>query len=91
MEEYYYSDLLGAMSFAVNWLWQYHDSYWVVLRGPNGKVILGNREVERMYHAEVRASGGSITMMSVQPASYTIVAGRLAVQSPVILSEHRID
>ncbi len=88
---YYSLDLFGAVNFATDWLnnsWD--DPYWVTICGPNGRVILGNRELERMYHAEVRSRGHSITITLVRPSDDTVVSGNCAVRLPVILSESRI-
>lgn len=88
---YYSLNLFGAVSFASGWLndW-YDDPYWVTVCGPNGRVILGNRELERMYHAEMRGRGHCINVMLVRPSDDVIVSGDCAVRLPVILSESRI-
>ena len=88
---YYSLDLFGAVNFTTDWFNNgYDDPYWVTICGPNGRVILGNRELERMYHAEVRGRGASITVMLVRPSDDISISGNCAVRSSVILSEHRV-
>lgn len=88
---YYSLDLFWAVNFAADWLnnW-WDDPYWVIICGPNGRVILGNRELERMYHAEVRSRGYSITVMLVRPSDDVIVSGDCTVRLPFVISERRI-
>ena len=67
IEEYTAKNILNAIDFATGWLsncWK--DHYWVKGLGPNGQCIISRREVEQMYHAEMRAAGWSITESVIQ-------------------------
>jgi hypothetical protein len=62
IEDYYSMNILQAVDFATDWLDNSWDEpYWVLLRGPDGRVILPRQAIRRMYHAEVKATGGSIS------------------------------
>ena len=67
IEEYTSQSFLKAIDFAAYWLDDAWDGpYWVHVIGPNGRIILSNRELHRMYHAEMHASGWTITESIIQ-------------------------
>lgn len=61
METFWTVDLFMAVDYASYWQSLCEGPYWCEVRGPNGKIVLSRLPIERMYHAEVKGSGGSIT------------------------------
>ncbi|MFC1720752.1 hypothetical protein ACFL0K_00655 [Patescibacteria group bacterium] len=61
IEAYVSNDLLSAIDFALDWIDNSWDNpYWVKIAKSNSKMVLPSHCIEKMYHANVRASGGSI-------------------------------
>ncbi len=65
IEKYFSPSLLEAVSFAFNWYSDWFGPYWVVVRGPNNNVVIGDIELQRIYQAEMRARGVIVTTLIV--------------------------
>ena len=90
MEWYFSLSLLEAVDFAASWFNQEPFPYWAVVRGPNGKVVIGSSELERIYHAEMRARGITVTTMMVIPSDAFLTAGGTTIRLAQVTSIRRV-
>lgn len=90
MEEYWTVDLLKALDYAVHWQSNCDGPYWAEVRAPNGKLVLPRSVVMELYHASVKAYGGSITVSIIRTTDKFFVGPGFCMQLGEVVESRRI-
>ena len=90
--EYESANLLGAIDYATYWLNDTFDEpYWVNIRAPGGRMVMGREALKRLYHAEITASGGMLMEYIMKPSDKVVALADGAVfLLPEIVSQRQL-